>query len=103
MHKMVAVPAGMSLADFAPAFSEVEHAVHLGELNTACPSCRKDFTAARKPRRSILIAWPDLALPVALSYRICGSCLFKFRAGGAAKDGVLASIEAYIDGAEASQ
>lgn len=100
---MVEVPAGKCLADVVPAFAGVAHSVHVGELNMECPSCRRRFTEARKPRRSILIAWPNLALPIALSFRICGSCLFRYRQGGVHRDSMLAAIEAYVDGEAASQ
>lgn len=103
LHKMLEVPAGKCLADVVPAFAGVAHSVHVGEPNKSCPSCRKTFTAARKPRRSILIAWPAMNLPVALSLAICGGCFFRYRKGGVHRDAMLAAIEAYVDGAEASQ
>jgi hypothetical protein len=103
LHKMREIPAGQSVGDLLPAFAEVEHAVHLGEPNKGCPGCRKPFTAARKPRRSITVYPVGLPLPIAFAYRICGGCLAEYRKGGEARDAMLAAIDAYIDGAEATQ
>lgn len=97
------IPAGQSVGDLLPAFAEVKHAVHLGEPNKECAGCRKPFTAARKPRRSLMVYPVGLPLPIAFVYRICGSCIAEYRKGGEAREAMLSAIDAYIDGAEATQ
>lgn len=103
LHDFVALPRGLNVADVLPAFAAVEHEVHIGVPNRICGSCRKPFTAARRPRKTLLVYPVHLPVPVRFDVLICGSCLALHRRGGAARDGVLAALQAFIEGEEAGQ
>lgn len=79
------------------------HEIHIGEPNEVCAGCRKPFTNEVKPASSVRVVYPRLAVPVSFEYRICADCLAAFKAGGSARDGVIAGIDAYHEGEEANQ
>lgn len=100
---MQALPAGKRIADLLPIFEGIKGEIHVGEPNDDCASCRKPFNLVRRPRKSIRLYSPDLAIPVAFSYRVCGACLVLFRRGGKDRDAFLAAVEAYHNGIDQAQ
>lgn len=103
LHNMVAIPDGKTVADYLPVFADVRHEIHLGESNKECASCRKTFNSVRKPRRSLKMYPLPAILPFCFQFVVCGACYALHQAGGAAKDSMLAAVEAYADGVEAMQ
>lgn len=103
LHGIVEIPAGKTVGDLLEVFQGVKHNIFLGEPNRICAGCRKPFDVARKPRKAVRL-YPVQSLgPIAFSYNICGHCLSSIRKGGYAKQGVLASVEAFHSGEEAGQ
>lgn len=98
LHSMQAIPAGLRIGDLLPVFAGIKGEVHIGEPNEDCVVCRKPFGAVRRPRKSIRLYSPDLSIPVAFSYRVCGACLAQFQRGGEDCDAFLAAVEAYHTG-----
>jgi len=98
LHRIVPLPADKLIGDLLPAFSGIKGEIHLGKPNEDCASCRKPFDVVRRPRRSIRLYNPDLAIPVVFSYRVCGACLALYQRGGESCDAFLVAVEAYHDG-----
>jgi hypothetical protein len=103
LHDALYIPEGQTVGEVLPAFSGVTNELHLGEPNRECASCRKLFSAVRKPRKAIRLypAWTPI--PIAFSFRICGACADLWRQGGDSRDGVSASLIAYCTGNGATQ
>lgn len=98
LHNIVGIPAGMTIGDLLPVFSEVKHEILIGQPNRECASCGKPFNDLRK-RRAIIRLYPaDAPVPIVHQLHLCGRCSYLCRSGGAAKDGVLAAVEAYSEG-----
>jgi hypothetical protein len=99
LSRMAEIPAGKTVRDFLPQFSEVkqEHGP-IGLPCRACASCCKPFTAARKRRLAIKCYPIHCAMPMAFLYDLCGQCTHRYRAGGVQKDRVLAAMEKFILG-----
>lgn len=102
MHGMVEIPEGKTVGEVLPTFSGVTTEVFCGQPNPCCASCRKPFDLVRKRRKAVRMYPVNAAIPFAFSYDICGSCLAKYRKGGAERDGVMASVESYCNGEEAN-
>lgn len=102
-HSLTELPLGATIGDILPAYSGVEHEVHLGKPNPECASCRKPFNQLRKRRKAVRLYPVTSPIPVAFSFDICGCCLRLYQAGGPSRDGVLAAVEAYCDGVQAAQ
>ncbi len=105
MHSIVSLPAGQTIADVLPSLSGIKGELRIGEPNKECACCRKPFSVARKPRKVVRL-WPvDVAsrLPVAVEFRICGSCLALYQRGGMDRERYFAAVQAYFDGQEAGQ
>lgn len=103
LHGMTPIPPGKTVSDLLPVYSKADNEVHLGAPNTECASCRKPFNALRKRRKAVRMYPVRSMIPVVFALDICGRCLALYQAGGASRDGVLASVEAYCDGEEAAQ
>lgn len=103
LHSMTQLLPGQKVGELLPAFSNITQEVFAGKSNPECASCRKPFTAVRKPRKAVRMYPVRSALPVAFSFNICGHCLAMYQKGGADRDGVLAAVEAYCEGRKASQ
>lgn len=102
LHDFVILPKGKTVADVLPRFAGVKHEVHIGDPNAMCGSCRKPFSAVRKRRKTLQIYPAHLPWPLRFDIDICGACLMKHRQGGAARDAVLAAVQAFIEGEEAT-
>ena len=103
MHNLMEIPEGQRVQDILPQFAGVEtETAPIGPPCPICPSCRKDFSAARKPRLLIRLYPIRCIWPIVFIYRLCGPCAKQYRAGGAAKTAVLTSVEAFIEGVEAN-
>ncbi len=98
LHDMVFIEDVKDVAAILPAFADVKNEVRAGEPNKSCAGCRKPFNAARKPRKSVRIYPVRSVVPVCFEFRICGKCLAQHQAGGAGRDAVLASVQAFIEG-----
>lgn len=103
LHNMVPIEEGKTVADLLPAFSGVRNEVRIGKPNTVCPGCRKPFNAVRKPRKALRMYPIASTVPIAFSFNICGKCYALHQSCGADRDGVLAAVESYCHGEEASQ
>lgn len=103
LHGMTKMPPGTKIGDLLPAFKDCENEIHAGTPNPECASCRKPFNVVRKRRKAVRIYPVHSVLPVAFAFDICGHCLALYRKGGEDMDSVLASVEAYCEGKEASQ
>lgn len=103
LHGMTQLPPGKKVGELLPSFSKITQEVFAGKPNRECASCRKPFNVVRKPRKAVRMYPVRSALPVAFSFNICGHCLALYQKGGADRDGVLAAVEAYCEGREASQ
>lgn len=99
MHRMDAIPDGMTVGDILPVFDSVKEDIHVGEPNTDCAACRKPFGVVRKPRKIIRVYHVNTPVPIAFQYRVCGGCLALYQRGGDERDGFLAAVEAFHDGA----
>lgn len=97
LHGLVEIPPGKTVADLLPAFRGVKGEIHIGEPNRACASCGKPFSAARK-RRGAIRLYGQMDVPVVSVMYVCGHCRDLYRRDGAAKDGVLAAVQAYFEG-----
>ena len=103
LHSMIPIPKGKTVGDILPVYANVVGEVVVGKKIPVCASCRKPFTEARKRRKAIRM-YPVMAMvPVAFSYDICGACFGLYRKGGASRDSVLASVEAYSEDERADQ
>ncbi|WP_291988395.1 hypothetical protein [Candidatus Accumulibacter sp. ACC007] len=104
-HNLVELPAGKTLADVLPVFKNVEDERHIGMPTPVCAGCRKPFTAVRKRRKAFRLYPVDIcqAAPVAFAYSLCGRCWSHYQAGGDRKEALMASIDAFSDGSEATQ
>ncbi|MBS1132517.1 MAG: hypothetical protein H6R16_3519 [Proteobacteria bacterium] len=103
LHGMTPIPPGKTFSDLLPTYAGAENEVHLGEPNSECASCRKPFNTLRKRRKAVRMYPVRSKVPVAFAFDICGACLALYQAGGASRDGVLAAVESYCDGVEATQ
>jgi hypothetical protein len=103
LHDMVQIPQGQSFGNLLPAFANVKGYIYIGKPNPECASCRKPFSSIRKPRKAIRLAWSRAESPVISTFRICGQCYRLHQQGGIARDSMLASVQAYWDGAETRQ
>jgi len=103
LHNLHEIPAGKTVGDVLPAFSDVHHVIHVGTPNAICPGCRKPFTAARKRRKSIRLYPADALVPIAFQYSLCGACFVRHNAGGEVREALLVAISAFVDGDEARQ
>lgn len=99
LHNMIPIEEGKTVADYLPVFADVRHEIHFG-VNKECASCRKPFNAVRKPRRSLKMYPMPAIIPFCFQFDLCGACYALHQAGGAAKDSMLAAVEAYADGVE---
>lgn len=97
------IPEGKTIHDINPAFAGVDNEFHIGEPSKACAGCRKPFSAIRKPRMEIRLFLPNLPIPIALAYQLCRRCSRKYQHGRNERDAILAAIEAFHRGEEASQ
>lgn len=95
LHNLDVLPAGLRVKDALPVFADVKHEVRVGKFSRVCASCRKPFTAARKPRKEIRLYPININVPVAWAYPICGACVEKYKKGESSMDSVLASVEAF--------
>lgn len=98
LHDMVFLEDIENVGDILPAFANVKNEVHVGEPNKECAGCRKPFTLARKARKNVRIYPMQSILPICFSFRICGSCLALHEKGGADRDAVLSSVQAFCEG-----
>ena len=98
LHRLDAIPEGKTVGDILPVFAGVKGDLRIGEPDRSCASCRKPFTLARKPRKSMRLYPYSAAIPMAFEYRICGACYVIFQRGGDEREGFLAAVEAYHDG-----
>lgn len=104
LHDFVMIPPGKSVRDLLPEWSKVQAEVHMGgPPQTACGACRKPFTLVRKPRKALKIYPVGSIAPVRVDVNICGACVALHAKGGAARDGVLAAVQAFLEGEEAAQ
>jgi len=103
LHNLDLIPEGQKIGDVCPAFSKVEKELRIGKTSKVCASCRKPFTAARKPRQEIRLHAVDLNFPIAWAYPICGRCVAEYQRGGNSRDAVLASVEAFHLGERPAQ
>lgn len=103
LHQFEELPPGKAVAEVLPAFANVKWTIHIGEPSKRCAGCWKPFSPVRKARR-ILKAYPiGAAVPIAVVFRLCGTCVAAHQAGWAARDAVLAAVEAFFDGEGATQ
>lgn len=101
MHNLTEIPKGKRVQDVLPQFADVSK--ETGPIGTpciVCASCTKPFTAARKPRLGLRLYPTWFLVPVAIQYRLCGSCAWQYRAGGRIRADVLAAVERFLDGSE---
>lgn len=103
LHNFVRLPSGKTIGEFLPAFSDVKHEIHLGTPSKTCGSCRKPFSAVRKPRKKLYVYPMHIPVPIRFDVCICGACLALYRRGGTHQDGVLAAIEVFVEGEEVTQ
>lgn len=103
LHDVVRLPTGKTIGEFLPAFSDVKHEIHLGTPSKTCGACRKPFSAVRKPRKKLYVYPMHIPVPVRFDVCICGACLALLRQGGEAADGVLAAVQAFLEGDEVAQ
>ena len=92
------LPEGKRVQDVLPAFADVT--TDIGPIGTPCsicPSCRKPFDQVRKRRMELRLYPAESVIPFALRYDLCGSCAKQYRAGGEARDGVIAAIDAFLN------
>jgi hypothetical protein len=103
MHNLIELPKGKRVQDVLPQFADVSKETDpIGIPCQICPSCTKPFTVARKPRLRIRL-YPTWSLvPVAIQYRLCGSCAWQYRAGGSIRAAVLDAVERFLEGSEAT-
>lgn len=100
-HGMVQIPAGKTVMDMLPQFSEVKS--FLGPIGTpckVCACCEKPFSEVRKPRMSLRLYPIHCITPISFLYRVCGRCLGLYRRGGEHRDDVLSAIEKFRMGME---
>lgn len=105
LHNLVELPAGKTLAEVLPALAHVKEHIHIGTPSPVCAGCRKPFNAVRKRRKAVRL-YPVAVCqfaPVAFGYSLCGQCFAQYQKGGDEKEALLAAIEAFSDGEEASQ
>lgn len=100
---MVAVPEGMTLSNLLSSVSGLGMEIVIGKPNEVCAGCRKPFNELRKRRKVVRMHPTGSGLPLVFSFHICGHCQALHQKGGAARDGLLASIQAYCEGMEANQ
>lgn len=77
--------------------------LHIGEKNKACAACRLPFDLTRKDAGAIRIGFKNFPINFFFEYQICAVCLTACKRGGADRDGVLAAVDAFHEGEEASQ
>lgn len=101
LHNLAELPAGRRLQDVAPQFQDVRHSIGpIGTPCPICPSCRKPFGQARKPRLGITLFPETSPIPFGLFYRLCGACAHGYRAEGDQREAALAAISNFVTGAE---
>jgi hypothetical protein len=88
------LPEGTTLRDL-PAFADVEHEFMIGPPAPECAGCGKPFNAERQRSVNVDIVSPALPVPMVIRFYLCGHCRDLCRQGGAARDGVLAGVQAY--------
>lgn len=98
LHYLDGIPEGKTIGDILPIYANVKEYVHVGEPNKECASCRKPFTAVRRPRKNIRLYPYSALVPVAFSYRVCGPCVAMERHGGDEREAFLAAVEAFHEG-----
>lgn len=103
LHRMVAVPDGQTLSELLSGIAGLGMEIALGRPNDICAGCRKPFNQVRKRRKVVRLHPTGTGLPLVFSCHICGRCQALHQKGGAARDGVLAAIQAYCEGVEAKQ
>lgn len=103
LHNIEQIPEGKTIGDINPVFSNIVGEIRIGKRSQCCTSCRKPFGVARKPRKEIRLYPVESVAPIAFAYPICGLCAAQFRRGGSERDGVLAAVESFHYGDEASQ
>lgn len=105
MHRLTPIPPGCSLADVLPVFGHCRRDLRIGTPCTLCAGCRKPFNSIRKRRKEIRlypVSFCQVA-PIAVAYSLCGKCFAQYQAGGASRDALLAAVDAFLHGDEASQ
>lgn len=100
--RMVPLEDVMASGKIQHPFTGVKNVTHRGNQNAECVSCRKAFSVTRQPRRTMLI-YPNPLIPLACSFRICERCYTLHQEGGAARDGMLAAVQAYLEGEDSWQ
>lgn len=105
LHKLASLRPGETLTGVLPGLRGVTTEVHMGTPATECASCRKPFNAIRKQRKSIRLYPVALCqvIPMAFQYGLCGFCFAQYQRGGDDREAVLAAVDAFSDGEEASQ
>ncbi len=103
LHGMTALPPGKTVGDVLPTFAHVKAEIRIGEPSKVCAGCRKPFTAARKARRALRLYPLACPVPLAWNFPLCGACIAMHRRGGTDRDALLASVEAFHMGEEASE
>lgn len=99
MHTLIELPQGKRVQDVLPQFAGGRQEIGpLGTPCSFCAGCAKPFRGPRKPKSKIRL-YPSRALaPVAVEYRLCGRCTDAYRAGGRAREDVLAGVERVFNG-----
>jgi hypothetical protein len=103
LHDFTPIPPGKTVGDVLPAWSAVKEEIHIGPPQKVCGACRKPFTVIRKPRKQLMVYPMHVMVPIRVDVKICGACIALHHQGGAARDGVLAGVQAFLEGEEAAQ
>ncbi len=72
---------------------------HLGRQHD-CASCRKKFTAARRPARAVRL-FPNVEIPFCAEYLICRACGHLLEGKGESVESAMTAIWHYHRGEEA--
>lgn len=97
-HQLYQLPDGVKVGDVLPVYRHVIESVQIGSPCSVCAGCRKEFTAARKRRRSIVLFPIAATTPIAIRFDLCGACTRAHRAGGTPRESLLASVQAFAEG-----
>lgn len=97
LHGLIPL-AGKRIQDVHPVYAHITNFLRIGTPCPECPSCRKKFTAARRPRRGITLFKVETIFPIAISFRLCGACVLTHNLGGEPREAMLAAVEGYVDG-----
>jgi hypothetical protein len=103
LHDMHAIPDGKKVGDVLPVFAGVRFEYRIGERSSVCAGCSKPFGPIRKIVKEVRIYPRSAVVPIAFAYPICGRCTGMHSRGGAEREAVLASIQAFHEGREVDQ